>query len=344
MNIEKNAETALKKIKNAESFLIVSSKPVDNDCLGTALAIDWWLRKLGKSGIKIVNFNPKTNIADEFPGSEKIDFIDISEVDFAKFEVIIVEDGNSWHQFLTNKAKRILKEINLENIIHIDHHIPGEIEEDLPETSVSTKDCCTAKVFYDYLLMPSEVEIDQEVADYMYRALVGDTGQFQFGLYTGTMNFAEKLIEAGADYEDAAQFTIPKEHIEFTAWAIQNTEYYPHAKLTILAIDENKAEQLESMFGSDWAERDLSRYYKNVVARKVTGFPISIIIKVAGDNGVKLNWRMDNKIKISMIELLQSMGFSAGGHHGAGGGGVSGMTIDEVKIELIARLRKHFGK
>jgi len=238
------AKNILYKINKAEKILIIASKPIDYDSLGTALTIDWWLKKIGKKEIFIYTFAYIPDNFRTFHSLERVVQNQMSKVDFKFFDLIILADGNSWRQFLTNDYNKYLSEIDKNKVVNIDHHEQGELNEILADSSLRVLDSCTSKVFYDFFIEPSGVVLDKEVSTWMYLALIGDTGTFSFGIYPKTFSFADLLINNKVDHIKAVDFDITKNSMDFLVWAIKHTDYYPEIQSTIFLIDDEKNKEI----------------------------------------------------------------------------------------------------
>ncbi len=333
MNPTKAADSIQKKIKESNSFLIVASRPVDFDCLGTALATQWWLNKLGKLNTRVVTFNWRNELADKFPDVEKVEFLYPDKVDFNDFDCIVLLDGSDWKQFLGDNWQDFVQNISKEKFVNIDHHTEGDVSKDLLDFSLRVDDSCTAKVLYEWFIKSSGAALDSDVATWLYWALMGDTGRFMYAIKNpGTYTFAADLYSAGVDHDKAVEYTVSKETMDFTVWAINKTKYYPEFGLTVLVIDEEDDKFLAEQFGNGWQERGLHKYYQQVFMRTIEGFPYAIDLWHEKNGGTKVGWRTKNGSKIEIMEIYKAIGVKVGGHRNAGGG-----NTDEKVSEVLQR-------
>ncbi len=335
MTNSEKSEVIKKKINLANKILVVASKPVDYDSLGTALAARWLLLKQGKEvDAKIFEIIPEH--IKHFPGIENIVQSRIDEVDFKMYDLIITVDGNNFTQFFTKNYESYLKVDEL-NIVNIDHHEPDQME-NLGDLSLREKDCATAKVLYDFFIVNSGIELDKDAANWLYFGLIGDTGVFKFAASPQIFSFASKLLEAGADHFQAANWDVPKYMIDYLVWAIANTKYFPESKLTILTLDKEKLKAIETLFGKDWDTLDLDKYYKNIFMTMVQGYPYSVILKVINDNVTRISWRTSNYgADINLMKLFQSIKIDAKGHIKAGGGSANFpiAIVEKMMVEAL---------
>ncbi len=336
-----------KKLSSSNRILILASKPVDMDCLGTALATKWWIKKALKkdSEIKILYSIPE-RIAG-FIDIDQIEEATLLSIEWESYDTIVLVDGSDWHLFLTSKYEEVLTRVGKDKFINIDHHFEGHLERDLKENSVRVKDCCTSKILYDYFIKPSNVKVDAKAATYMYLALIGDTGRYTWEIYSDTLSFGQELINLGADHNMAVDENTTLESIKFLEWAIKNTDYVPEIETTILCIDSEKSKELGEIFGSSWRMKSIHKYYIEVVMRRIVGYNYGVMFDSSEKaNTITGGWRTRNYgQRISMLSVFETLGFEAGGHFGAGGGNYSGeKNIKEIKTEFINVMKSELEK
>lgn len=325
------------KISQSDKILIIASTPVDYDCMGTALTIKWYIKQKYNKESTIYLFANVLDSAKKFPGYEgNINQKHPDKVDFASYDLVILEDGNALRQFFTAKFEQYSALVSKENLWSIDHHEAGPIGEYIPEQTIRLKDSCTSKIFYDLFIKNSGLEITTEVATWLYMSLTGDTGIFKFEIYKDTFSYAQMLLEKGVDHYKAVEFTVAKEMMDFTAWAIQNTTYYSEAQCSVLAIDNKVRETLTEKFGKNWENNSLSKYYENIFLHMVEGFPYGLIFKEGKDDGkTRVSWRCSALSIVEVMPVLRRVGFVANGHRNAGGG-----IIDKPVAEAVAMFIK----
>lgn len=319
--------------------MIIASRPVDFDCMGTALATKWWLNKMGKSNTRVATFNWKNELADKFPGVEGIEFIYPNKIDFDDYDCIVLLDSSDWKQFFGDEWQSYVANIPKDKFINIDHHTEGDVSKELVDLSLRVDDSCTAKVLYEWFIKPSNIKLDKESATWLYWALMGDTGRFMYAIKNAeTYNFAADLFAVGIDHDKAVEYTVSKETMDFTVWAIQKTKYYPNLGLTVLLIDKEDDEELSEKFGAGWQERGLHKYYQQVFMRTIQDFPYAIDLWYTKDGGTKVGWRTKNGSEIEIMEIFKKIGVKAGGHRNAGGGNTD-EKVSEVLQKFLGEIK-----
>ncbi|MEI6128105.1 MAG: DHH family phosphoesterase [Pseudomonadota bacterium] len=330
-------DTILGLFSRVERVLIVVSRPVDPDCIGTGLSLQWFLEQQSKKPDVVCFFRMPENLAG-FPDVSRVHTAAPEKFDFSPYHLVILIDGSSWGQFFGDAWQELLEKIDATALINIDHHISDEIQTAIPERCLNVKASSTAQVLYEYLIEPSGMQMPAMVAEYLYLALLYDTRGFRNEMHAGMYRFAEILLASGADHLRAVDVNYDMRAIRFFEWAIAHTELHPELELTMLCIDGPLHHELTRAFGDTWM--DFDAVYKEVFERQVQGFHYGIILTDNLDGTVRFSWRTRNYGRHhSMADRARNAGFRAGGHRNAGGGSFTG-SIEEAKTKLLAEMRK----
>jgi nanoRNase/pAp phosphatase (c-di-AMP/oligoRNAs hydrolase) len=338
-NLQPKVDALNSKIESANNILIIASTPVDHDSLATALTLKWYIKEKYNKESNIYIFANILDSAKSFPGFEdNIQQKHPDKVDFSNYDLVILEDGNALRQFFTSKYEQYLPLIKKENLYSIDHHEAGPIGEYIPENTIRIKDSCTSKIVYDYFVKPSGLKLNLEVATWLYMSLSSDTGIFNFEVYKDTFAYAQMLLDLGVDHYKAVEFSVPKEMMNFTVWAIEHTVYYEVAGCTILSIDQHSREQLTERFSKDWENKDLLKYYQKIFMHMVEDYPYGLIFKEGKDDGkTRVVWRCSALSKLELMPILRKVGFVANGHRNAGGG-ITDKPISQAVADFIKEM------
>ena len=331
-------ETIRKICLASKNPLIIASRPIDFDCLGSSLALKWWFYQHAIHA-NIVSFNKKSDLAKQFPKIEQINFIYPSQSQYDQYDLFVLLDGGDWHQFFTRDWKNIFSWFDQNKMIHIDHHQSGTISTAIQSRSLRKDECCTGKLIYDYFIKYSALAIPPQVATWLYMALVTDTGNFKHLIYKDTFLFAQELFNLGADHRKAIEMTIPKEAVDFTQWAISNTDYEREAQTSVLVIDKEKLNFLDKKFGRARSENNYGEHYKSSFMRLVEGYPYALIFEYAHDQTIKVSWRTKLGSPIAIKDVLKEIGIEAGGHRDAGGGLIRNQEIKEIVSIFLDKMR-----
>jgi len=308
------------KIFSSNYVLIIASDPVDNDCIGTALAVKWYIELLGKK-TKAVVFKPIPQNLFLFKGISQIESLYPNEINFNEFDLIILEDGSSWGQFFTSQYEKFLDEKLFSKMIHLDHHEKGEIYNTISEVSITDSEMSSTGMLFYYNFLQDIKSIPKEILNYLYLGLTGDTGYFQWGINKKTFSFAQLLLEKS---ENNLMTLEPPNFVEdynFLHLSIKKTQYFENCHSTFLIIDRSFHELLERELGNDYEDQDRSRLYKRVFMGRVKNFEYSFILREKENKTTRIGWRTNfSDLNINMIDVLSKLGFIVGGHKNAGGG------------------------
>ena len=322
---------------SATGALIIVSRPVDPDCIGTALALQWLLEAQGHRAAIVCFFSIPANMT-AFPGMAGVTVAQPDSFDFSPFDLIITVDGSSWGQFLGDDWKKTLSRIDLARIVNIDHHEPDEIMQAIPERCLNVKTSSTAQVLYEHFIGPSQLSPPVRIADCLYLALLYDTRGFKNEIHAGAYRLAETLTALGADHARAVDVNYDMREVLYLTWAIEHTEFISDLGLMLLIIDAGRAAELEAKLGKDYL--DFDTIYKETIQRQVAGFHYGVILTDKLDGSVRLSWRTRGYgSHLSIGAIARQAGFTAGGHRNAGGGKFTG-TIENAKTQLLANLRR----
>ncbi|MEG0873010.1 MAG: bifunctional oligoribonuclease/PAP phosphatase NrnA [Clostridia bacterium] len=305
-------EAAKDLVKKSNKIYIVGHINPDGDAIGAACAMCLALRKMGKDASVIC-----PSVADCFlflpKFQEQIGVIE-SEYDL----LICVDSGNIERLAIDvsdfEKAKKVLL---------LDHHQISRpcgdincIRADLP---------ATCELVYNFLQV-LDVEMDCEIATYLYTGIMTDTGSFNYAsTRPSTMYIVSKLFEQGIDFSDICQrlnHTIKEEKLKLVAKTIDNMEVYFDGKLRYSYVDQKEISNIGIL---DEDAEGMTNYL-----RDVEGTEVAIHVRQRIDGTNKVSIRSAGKVDVANIAIA----FGGGGHARASGFVMPGEYM-ETKKELI---------
>jgi bifunctional oligoribonuclease and PAP phosphatase NrnA len=311
----------LQEIRDAQRFILVTHENPDGDALGSLVAMNEILARLGKDSLMFMS-------PEEFPLPYEYRFflldglISVPPDDVAERTVIFLDCGN-----IDRNPADMLKRDGT-HILNIDHHHDntrfGTVNYVVPEAS------CTAEIVWD-LMRGLRVEASPTIAEALYVGLVTDTGRFMYE-NTGTRAhlMAAELIAAGVDVHEMYRRLyegIPYGKLELLARALANVERYDDGRLTITHLT-----------AADYAQTGAAENYSEGVVdhlRSVEGTAVAALVRDllgadrAGRRKVSLR-AADERIDVSAIARTQG----GGGHRQA-----AGFTTEMRWRELVDFLR-----
>lgn len=316
---------------------VVVSDPIDPDCVGTGLALQWYLQERGL-GVDVISFHHIPPTMTGFPDIGTVQVLDPATCDFAASDMLCFVDGSSWSQFFGTGWQAVLGRLDLARVASIDHHTPDDIQRAIPERCLVRLSSSTAQVLYEDVIRPAGRTPDARVAEYLYRALLYDTRFFKNEMHAGAYAFAEALLACGVDHNRVVDTNYNEHEFELLAWAIEHTRLLPELSLSLLCIDAGARQELQQRFGEHYDE--YFRLYKEMFERQIFGYHYGIVLTQTDGHTVRLNWRTRNYgDHLSIAEIARRAGFRAGGHRNAGGGTCDG-DLAAASARLLAELER----
>jgi phosphoesterase RecJ-like protein len=172
----------LQLIDTKHSFLISSHVSPDGDCIGSQLALYWYLAHRGK---KVVIYNHD-------PVPPRFAFLDNASVVVNSrpqepFDVLVVLDSSNLNRLGWPEAAHCAS-----MIVNIDHHRDNA---HFGQLNFVRQGAATGELIYDFFIQ-SKIEFPEYVAQALYMAIMTDTGGFRFSNTDGT------VLRACADLSD----------------------------------------------------------------------------------------------------------------------------------------------
>lgn len=304
----------LSRLLKAENILLICHKNPDGDTIGSAAALYWMLKALGKKTAVLC--------ADEIPARYDYMQIERFEGQFEPGYVVAVDVAGI--QLFGDAVAEYTKEIDL----CIDHHPSnsGYADAMLLEGDAAA----TAEIIYE-LIVTAGVEVTPLIAECLYTGLSTDTGCFKFANTTArTHEIAAKLIEAGANivklnmilFESKSRSRLAIERI-----ALENLEYFLDGRCAFICL--TKEEIAESGAESSDLEGITS------MPRMIEGVEVGITIRQQPAGSYKVSVRTVPGVDASAI----CAHLGGGGHKQAAGCEILG-SLDNAKSALLTEVEK----
>ncbi len=323
-----------KKIDDSGKTLIISdaARP-DWDCYATAVAIKIWLESKNKE-VCNATFNKIPEKFLIFDDIKKINYYSVEDIDWSYFDLFIGVDTSSFSRMFGAKYRYALEKLPLDKFINIDHHEADEIEFTNPNLTVrDDRLISTAQVFWEYFLKNDGFKITPNIANLLYLAHCSDSNRFMYKSDSGSLNFGQILIDAGADYNYINEIL---EDLTLNEWIgfrilFDKLEYWYEERTIVLTITHQLEKSITHKFNTTWKDLNLDDAIKTKLYGHVTNFDLGLII-YQRDQSVRISYRVRNSSDIDVIQILESLGMKVGGHKNAGGAEMY-MTNDIYKVK-----------
>lgn len=307
----------------------------------------WLLKKLGKDVEVATNFEIRSYMSN-FPDIDQVtQYIDDTP-DYDKFDLILTVDANSWGMLFGEEYHKGLPEKLRKKTYNIDHHEKGIIQEESPDRTIREKASSAAQVAFIYLIEPviksAEISLDSQIGEYLYHAIVGDTGGFRWNVQPDTYAIASKLLGTGINHAKFFDENWHPKSLVFLDWALSNIISYPALRLHLLLIDKKDLKLLERELGGDWG--DYKGVYAQKILRTIEGYDYGVTISYdPEDDKVGLGFRTRNYgDTIEILNVFDKISSQCGGHRNAGGGTSKYDSVEETKSKFLDAFKEEFSK
>ncbi len=287
----------LNEMRKANKIYIAGHVNPDGDSIGSSFGLYLALKKIGKDVNVIMSSH--SYIFDFFEHMDEAKTSIDEEIDL----LIIVDSSDVSRTIISEEELKRVKQI-----IRIDHHISNfQVG---PFDIVDTKAPATCQIVYEFLT-DSNINIDKDIATYLYSGIVTDTGSFNYSSTTKrTMEIAANLIDTGIDFSYICRKlndTMRESKLRLIAKTVDSMEVYhdggvrysfvPYSFMKENSIDDEDAE-------------GMSNYL-----RKIEGTKIAVYVRENSKGKFKVSLRSNEEIDLSTIAIY----FGGGGHKRAAG-------------------------
>lgn len=301
-------------IQGHDRFAISTHISPEADALGSALAVFWALRCLGKR-VVVVMRDPIPRNLDFLPGANQV--ISPNAFDDDAYEQAIFVD--------CARANRVGQELyerfQGRFLINLDHHGDNPRFGNLHHI----RDRASATMIVDELLEALEVPLDETLATCLYAGLVADTGSFcNANTDAEAMAAASKWVEAGANPHWISKNMFERHRlneVQLMAFALSQTESrdgvvwcaVPHEAFCRFDVHPNDTDGIISQL------------------RSIQGAQVAALFKEVDPGKVKVSLRAKGEVSVNGIARR----FGGGGHVRAAGCFVEG-ALEQVAQDVLA--------
>ncbi len=300
-------------IKKAETVAILGHISEDADSVGSSLAMQYALSKMGKTADVIFSGELEARLS--FIGAKGLSKGEARE----NYDLCLCLDCGD----IGRLGERVEIFQKAKHTASIDHHITNT---NFAEANYVVADAsATGEILYDVILALG-VAMDKTFAEYLFIAIASDTGSFKYSnVGPKTLQITAKLLEEGIDnaYLSRMLFdTEPLAVMHFKGQLMSRVETYFGGKLSVIAVDKTEFAK------NGVAERDMGDIVN--IARMIEGSEIAVSVRETEEK-VKVSFRSNGKYDVG--EIAQH--FGGGGHKMASGAASSKLGFLEMKDKII---------
>ncbi len=313
-------------LKRHDNFLLSCHVSPEGDAIGSILAVDSLLRRLGK----------KTTVVCEDPFPERLTCLsskrwhrveDVKRKRNETFPALVVADCPTLERI--GKVRELIDTKTV--IFNIDHHVSnclfGRYNYVLPEAAASGE--VVMQIFKSL-----KIKLTREDATNLYVALTTDTGSFKYGNTTvQSHQIAAELIQAGIDLEkinDELYSTFSLNKIQLYSRLLGRIKTAARGQLAWAVMRRKDLLQSGATYEDAEGFIDFLKYLKEV---RVAFF----MIEMPDDHEIRVSFRSKGPCDVNQI----ATSFKGGGHRKASGCTLRG-TLEQAEKMILECLQKEF--
>ncbi len=305
-------------VNRHQRFLLTTHVRPDGDGLGSMLALDDVLRRMGKTVRLFISsvFPPRYRFLN--PG-DRVHRFDPKER-YEPPDVVIVMDTGTWNQL--GDIGPYIRSLDKPKVV-IDHHVTQDDLDALRFVDVGAE--ATGRLTYDAIRALSQ-PLSPEAAHMLFVALAMDTGWFRHSNATAqSFALAAELVQAGANPEELYRHlyeenTLPR--LKLIGLVLDRLQLTPDGRI---AYTEIYLRDYDATGATPQDTEDLINY-----TRSIAGVDVGLFFMEQPRGGVKVSFRSRGVDVASIAEQ-----FGGGGHKAASGAIVDG-TIAQVRERVLA--------
>lgn len=305
-------------LKKHNNYIILTHASPDGDTLGSAYALYYGLREIGKCAMVIC--------PDVIP--KKYDYFATATTHIQKQNATIIAVDVADQRLLGSLQDEFGSIIDL----NIDHHISNtKFAKNLYLDAYAS---ATAECIFE-LLKKMRVNINDITAKAIYTGIATDTGCFKYSNVTEKTHIIASLLY---DYNiDAPEInrlmfdTKSKSLLNLERMVLETAEFHFDDRCMLLTVTD----KMQQETGCSGTELEGIAF----ISRSVEGVLAGVTLKQIGKEEFKVSLRTYSPIDAS--EICKELG--GGGHKGAAGASVKG-TLEEVKAKVLSAVKNNLEK
>lgn len=317
-------QLTLQLFKQSKKVAILPHIMTDGDAIGSSCALQYGLSLLGKEASIIVEDDIPSNL--KFLNIHNIIDFRNTETKSLDFDLLVTVDSSD----LDRLGCRTILLDHTDNLLNIDHHKTNTRygKNNIVDTNASA---CGEIVYR--IIKALNIDINKDIATYLYVAITTDTGSFKYSNTTPTtLRIAADLLEAGIDkeYINIQLFqNKPLNKVKLLISTLNTLEFYSQNKISVMHVSREMLEE-NNINASD--VDGLIEY-----GRDIKNVEVAILLKEIENNEYKIGLRSKGNCDVSKIAKL----FGGGGHKNAAGC-ILYDTLNNSKQKLVELFIEEF--
>lgn len=328
--MDKQLLEAFKKLlSKPKRIVIIPHKNPDGDALGSSLALQFFLTKMGHQS-KVISPNEYPEFLNWLPGQEKIiNFLksqEESERSIENAEIIFTLDYNQLSRI--GDLQPLVEQSTAPKAM-IDHHEnPGDYASiQYAEPSRGS----TCEMIFELIDAIDSSSIDASIATCIYTGIMTDTGSFRFPSTTATTHkIISTLIEKGAQphlIHQKIYDTYSFQRLQLLGTALSNLKKIERLPVVYITLSQKELNQ------NKFKKGDTEGFVNYGLS--LLGITLAVImIENETEKIVKMSFRSKGAFDVNQFANKY---FNGGGHINAAGG-VSRLSLNKTVEQFLAAI------
>ena len=313
--------------ENKGRIMIFVHESVDGDCIGSACGLSEVLKNLG--------YGSEVAVCEKMP--DKMSFLKpqnfttlVEDPDgYSPSLVIAVDCAQGSRMGICGKIFDLC-----ENKLVVDHH--KSVTTEAPNYwIVPSASSASELVFYlasELALLkgkPIEEVVDPIAAQFFLSGIVTDTGRFAYAnTNPETLTVSGELMKLGAEISPVMYWFFDakdKAQLQVSSYATANANFDCDGKIATTIVRDEDFDR----FGGERV--DIGEVVGRL--RDVVGVKVSIVLRALENGGIRVNIRSYDPFDCALF----AENYGGGGHKNAAGCTVTGIDIEELRDDMVAR-------
>lgn len=300
-------------IRSADDFLVISHVSPDGDALGSMLALGELLDGLGK---RVRLFN-ETGIPDRFrwlaPKREILQELPADE----PHTIFVLDCGGA-----DRTGSKISPWMKSKTVINIDHHLGNPM---FGNINWVEKRASSVGEMIGVLARKLEVPLSGLLGEYIYLALISDTGDFCFNnTRPETLEMAADILRQGllpGPFHEQKQSTGTLNQLQMHGAVLQQASIHAEGRISLIAFTRELFEQTGT------GPEDTEGLVNTVLYLR--GVQVAVSLREE-ESRIKFSLRSKGSINVQAVAAR----FGGGGHRNAAGGHLD-IVMEKAKAVLV---------
>ena len=317
-------------LKKSKSILLTTHVNPDGDAIGSQLALFYMLREMGKE-VKMINHSETPYTLAFLDRGKRIEkYVPQRHDEFIlNVDLIVFLDLNMPGRVVS--MQEICQKSKAKKWV-IDHHTePADFAD---EYLLTAEACATGEIIYDFWEKEKPVEMNYDIAEALYTAIMTDTGSFRFDRTTPRIHrIIADLMEYGIRPDFVYEQVFDQGEIgrlKLLGSALETLALNSTGEICYMIISRKTLEQTNT------DEADIEGFVNYTMS--VRGVKVGMLFYEL-ENGFKVSFRSKGNIPVNKIAAE----FGGGGHLNAAGCRIDGGDF-KTMIDVIIKTAEKYLK